>query len=155
MRNFWEKAKQLSIQTGKDIVGGFDVGFDAKISEEMKDTLMDFLYWAEDNYHFPITLWVDFKYNHYLVDERKKRVNYRFYWVDDANVAFFDRYDDIPVIELPARCEKRGMDEVLKSLIAAISCYFAWLCGEDVYAFQPDAALTKDILQKYQLTRGE
>ena len=152
MDNLWEKSKQLSIQTGSEIVGGFDVGFDKEIGEETQNALMDFLYWVEDYYPVPVTLWVDFKHKHYLLDASKKRTPYRFYWVDYESLAKFDSFDDIPVIELAARCEKQTLNVLFSSLIDAISHYYAWLSGEDMKKFQPDQALTEEILRNYQNT---
>ncbi len=63
-KNYWNSAKALSFQLSDEIVGGFDIGFEAGIPEDTKDGLMDFVYWVEDNYHIPITLWVDFKNRH-------------------------------------------------------------------------------------------
>ena len=62
--HLWEQAKAVKIQTGPEIVGGFSLGFDSRVPEETKDVLIDFVYWVEDNYPIPVTLWVDFKYNH-------------------------------------------------------------------------------------------
>ena len=155
MGNIWETAKTLSIQTGKDIVGGFDIGFESKIPDSMKDALMRFVYWVEDRYYLPITLWVDFRYNHYLVGCDKKRVGYRFYHVDYESLSSFDSFDDIPVIELAVRCEKQTMDEVLRAFTEAITCYFAWLSGLDLSTFKPDEKMVTEILEEYQNTRGE
>ena len=154
MRNIWEDARTLPIQTGADIVGGFDIGFDKAIPEETKDMLMDFVYWVEDRYALPVTLWVDFKYRHYLVDENKKRVGFKFYWADFNTFPVFENFDDLPVIELPVRTEKSGVDEILTSFIEAITYYFAWLSHLDVRTFEPDKTLTEAILKDYK-TRGE
>ena len=67
--HLWNKAKNVNIQTGPEITGGFSIGFDSKIPEVTQDALMKFVYWAEDHFSFPVTLWVDFRYNHYLVDK--------------------------------------------------------------------------------------
>ena len=96
--HLWNRAKQVKLQTSSEIVGGFDIGFDNKIPEETKDALMKFVYWVEDHFSLPVTLWVDFKYNHYLITRNKKRVGYKFYWVDFANCPVFENPDDIPVI---------------------------------------------------------
>ena len=151
--NLWESAGRLPIQTGKEIVGGFDVGFDEKIPEETRDALMKFVYWVEDRYHFPVTLWVDFKYRHYLIDKNKKRVGYKFYWADFATYPVFENFDDIPVIELPVRHENCTMDEILTSFVEAITCYFAWLSRLDMEAFEPDGELTESILGTYKAMR--
>ena len=154
MQNIWEEASALPIQTGADIVGGFDVGFDRAIPEATKDALMDFVYWVEDQYHMPVTLWVDFKYRHYLVDRNRSRVVYKFYWADFVSFPVFDNFDDLPVIELPVRGEKSSMDEILAAFIEAITHYFAWLSHMDMNTFEPDEALTQEILRSYK-TRGE
>ena len=151
--NLWEKSKTLEIRTGADIVGGFDVGFDKRIPDETKDALMEFVYWVEDHYHLPVTLWVDFQYRHYLVDQNKNRVGYKFYWADFGTFPVFENFDDLPVIELPVRTEKSTVDEILASFIEAITHYFAWLSRLDLHAFEPDAALTEKILNDYK-TRG-
>ena len=93
--HLWNRAKQVQIQTSAEIVGGFDIGFDSKIPEETKDALMKFVYWVEDHFAFPVTLWVDFKYNHYLMEQNGKRVGCKFYWVDFANYPVFENPDDI------------------------------------------------------------
>ena len=154
MRNFWEEASALAIQTGADIVGGFDVGFDREIPEVTKDALMDFVYWVEDRYGLPVTLWVDFKYRHYLVDRNKKRVGFKFYWADFNTFPVFENFDDLPVIELAVRTERSSMDEILRSFIEAVTCYFAWLSRMDMHTFRPEEALTEAILRAYK-TRGE
>ena len=74
--HLWNKAKDIKIVTSPEIVGNFDIGFDSKIPEETKDQLIKFVYWVEDHFHLPVTLWVDFKYNHYLISKSGKRVGY-------------------------------------------------------------------------------
>ena len=76
MRNLWEEARQVSVQTGADIVGGFDVGFHPDVPEETKDALMQFVYWVEDNYALPVTLWVDFQQKHYLMQNKKRKASF-------------------------------------------------------------------------------
>ena len=154
VNDLWESAKQLPIRSGPEIVGGFDVGFDDRIPEETRDALMDFIYWVEDHYRLPVTLWVDFKYRHYLVDPYGKRVGYKFYWADFATYPVFENFDDLPVIELPVRTEKYTTDAILTSFIEAITHYFAWLSRLDMGSFEADDELTKRILRIYQ-TRGE
>lgn len=152
--NLWERASAVSVQTGADIVGGFDVGFDPGIPEATRDALMDFVYWVEDHYALPVTLWVDFKYRHYLVDRNRNRVGYKFYWAQFETFPVFENFDDLPVIELPVRMEKYTMDEILTSFIEAITHYFAWLSNMDLCTFEADGALTEEILRAYK-TRGE
>lgn len=144
--HLWNKAKELPIQTGPDIVGGFNIGFDSKISEETKDALMRFVYWVEDHFALPVTLWVDFKYNHYLVTADKQRVGYKFYWADFSTFPFFENEDDIPVIELPVRTEYSTLEEILGSFIEAISAYYIWLGNIER---EIDPAEVEAVLQAY------
>ena len=147
--HLWEQAKEIKIQTGEEIVGNFSLGFDKRIPEETKDALIDFVYWVEDHYPVPVTLWVDFKYNHYLVTRDKKQVGYKFYWVDFDTHPVFEKEEDIPVIELPVRTENWTIEEILASFIEAITCYYAWLNNQMVEGFQPDPEQVEEILQKY------
>ena len=149
MDNLWENANNLPIQVGPEITGSFDVGFDEKIPEETKDALMRFIYWVEDHYTLPVTLWVDFKFNHYLMTRDKRRVGYRFYWADFTTWPAFENPDDIPVIELPVRTENRTIKSMLESFIQAISRYYIWLSNEDPSSKLPDSALVEAILQQY------
>ena len=147
--HLWNKAKSVKIQTSSEIAEGFSLGFDKKIPEAVKNALIDFVYWAEDSFSFPVTLWVDFKYNHYLMDQAGNRVGYRFYWADFKNYPHFDDPDDIPVIELPVRMEHSAIEEILFSFIEAISLYYAWLTNTITKDYQPDAAEVAEILYDY------
>ena len=152
--NWWEDAKKLNIQTGPEIVGGFNVGFDDAIPEETRDELMKFVYWVEDNYPVPVTLWVDFKYNHYLITRDKRRVGYRFYWADFENYPVLEKEEDIPVIELPVRTENWTMKEILGSFIEGITEYYIWLANAQGTGVDPEDALVEEILRNY-LDEGE
>lgn len=147
--HLWNRAKNLQIQTGRDIVGNFDIGFDGKIPEETKDALLHFVCWVEENFYLPVTLWVDFKYNHYLIDRKGNRVGYRFYWADFASYPTFDNPDDIPVIELPVRTEHWTMEEILTSFIEAISQYYAWLMNTITEGAEPEESVVEEVLQAY------
>lgn len=144
--HFWNQARQIPFQTSPEIVGSFDIGFDSKIPEDTRDALMKFVYWVEDHFSLPITLWVDFKYKHYLIGQNHDRVGYRFYWVDFANYPVFTDPDDIPVIELAVRTEHRTIEEILLSFIEAISRYYAWLLRLNWQPNEQDAA---QLLQTY------
>ena len=149
MKNLWDRSHDIQVQTGPEIVGGFSVGFDKKIPEETRGFLMDFVYWVEDHYHLPITLWVDFEYRHYLVSKAKKRVGYLFYWVDTDLSRPFENEADIPVIRLPVRTEHWSREEILRSFIEGISDYFHWLAGGNVHGYEPEEALVEEILDLY------
>ena len=153
--HLWEQVKEIKIQTGAEITGNFSLGFDSEIPEETRLWLTEFVDWVEAHYPIPITLWVDFKYNHYLVTRDKRRVGYKFYWADFEHYPFFEREEDIPVIELPVRTEYWSMEEILASFIEAITHYFAWLTNQITEGFQPDYAQVEEILQKYLHSREE
>ena len=147
--HLWNRAKEVKIQTTPDIVGNFDIGFDRNIPEDTKDMLMQFVYWVEDNFSIPVTLWVDFKYNHYLIDKNGKRVGYRFYWADFASFPVFDNPDDIPVIELPVRTEYWTNEEILTSFIEAITDYFVWLTNHNTTDLVSAERDTEEVFQAY------
>ena len=145
--HLWNRAKKIIIQTGPEITGGFSVGFDKQIPEKTKDALMDFVYWVEDNFSVPVTLWVDFKYRHYLQLPDGGRVGYKFYWADFETYPVFDAWDDIPVIELPVRTENWTIEDILFSFIQGITDYYLWLTN-DLGALL-DVEDAEEILQAY------
>jgi hypothetical protein len=147
--NYWSKAGTLNFQLSEEIVGGFDIGFEAGIPAETQDTLMRFAYWVENNYALPITLWVDFKNRHFLMAPGKGRVDYKFYWVDFANYPVFEKEADIPVIELPVKTGRHTLEEILRTFAQALTHYFAWLCNAYTEDFVPDNALAESVLQAY------
>ena len=147
--HLWKRAEALEIRVGPEITGGFDVGFDEGIPEETKDFLMHFLYWVEDRFSMPVTLWIDMKYKHYLLDPQGKRVRCRFYWAEFQNYPVFENPDDIPVIELPVRVERASREEILRALIEGISRYYTWLFNHISRDWTPDPAETEAVLQAY------
>ena len=142
--DLWEKSKHLKMQVSGDIAQGFSLGFDDRIPEQTRNALISFAYWVEDNYAMPITLWVDFKYNTYLLNRERKRVGYRFWCVDFKTYPYFDNPDDIPVIELPVR--SKDAEKILLFFIEAITRYFAWMANE---SFADDPDFKKSVLERY------
>jgi len=145
----WKKAQTLELQIAENILSGFSIGFDKRVTKEVETELRSFVTWMELNYHIPITLWVDFEYKHYLMSRKNKRVGYLFYWADFASYPVFDSAEDIPQIRLPVRTENSTMDEILTSFIEAITDYYAWLCNEIYDGYIPNEDDVEEILQAY------
>lgn len=150
----WSKAQTLQLQVSKEISPGFDIGFDKRIPKDVQEELRAFVEWIEGNYSFPITLWVDFEYTHYLISRDGRRVGYLFYWTDFATYPVFDNKEDIPQIRLPVRTEHSTIEEILTSFIEAISNYYAWLSNEIMEDYQFDEDEVEEILQAYLKFRG-
>ena len=150
----WLKAQTLKLQISENILPEFDIGFDKRIPKDVEEELRSFVKWVENNYHFPITLWVDFEYNHYLISSDGRRVGYLFYWVDFPTYPIFDNKDDIPQIRLPVRTEHSTIEEILTSFIEAITDYYAWLCNEISEGYNINENDVEEILQAYLQHRG-
>lgn len=148
MTTVWERAQTVRLQVADDIRPELDIGFDKHISEDIQQAMVSFVEWAETHYRFPVTLWVDFEYKHYLVTRDGKRVGYLFYWADFSSYPVFDILDNIPTIRLPVRTEHSTIEDILRSFCEAITCYFAWICNElfDGYDVTADA---DEILSRY------
>ncbi|MBQ6708928.1 MAG: hypothetical protein IJM97_08275 [Clostridia bacterium] len=143
------KAQKVKLQVSEDILPGFNIGFDKRIPDEMKNELRSFVNWIEDNYVIPITLWVDFEYKHYLKSQDGMRVGYLFYWSDFSSYPVFENKEDIPEIRLPVRTEHSTLEEILTSFIEAVYDYYAWICNELNESFIPEEDIVEEILQKY------
>ena len=145
----WKKAQTLELQVAESILPEFSIGFDKRITKELETELRSFVTWMERNYRIPITLWVDFEYNHYLISRSGKRVGYLFYWADFSSYPVFDNAEDIPQIRLPVRTEHSTIEEILISFIEAITDYYAWLCNDICEGYKPNEDDVEEILQSY------
>ena len=145
----WKKAQMVELQVSKNILPEFDIAFDKRIPRDIEDELRSFVRWVESNYRIPITLWVDFEYNHYLISKEHKRVGYLFYWSDFSSYPVFDNKEDIPQIRIPVRTEHSTIEEVLSSFIEALTDYYAWICNEIHEEYKADENEAKEILQAY------
>jgi len=152
--NLWLRAKDTHIQTSEDIVPGFHIGFDNRISEDTKNELRKYVKWIEDNFNIPITLWVDFEYKHYLLGKDGKRVGYLFYWADFSAYPVFLNKEDIPIIRLPVRTEYSTIGEILVSFTEAITDYFAWVCNEISDGYEACEADVEEVLQAYWISNA-
>ena len=149
----WKKAQIVELDISKNIVPGFDIGFDKRISDDIEKEMRSFVKWMEDNYRIPITLWVDFEYSHYLIRRDGKRVGYLFYWADFSSYPVFENKNDIPQIRLPVRTEYSSIKEILTSFIEAITDYYAWICNE-IEIYEQNENDVGEILQAYLQYRG-
>ena len=149
----WKKAQIIELDISKNIVPGFDIGFDKRISDDIEKEMRSFVKWMEDNYRIPITLWVDFEYSHYLIRRDGKRVGYLFYWADFSSYPVFENKNDIPQIRLPVRTEYSSIKEILTSFIEAITDYYAWICNE-IEIYEQNENDVEEILQAYLQYRG-
>lgn len=148
-KGIWAKAQKVKLQVSEDILPEFDIGFDKRIPKEVENELRAFVKWVENNYRIPITLWVDFEYNHYLISREGKRVGYLFYWADFSTYPVFDNKKDIPCIRLPVRTEHSTLEEILASFIEAIADYYAWICNEIYEDYDVDQREVEEILEAY------
>ena len=149
----WKKAQIVELDISKNIVPGFNIGFDKRISDDIEKEMRSFVKWMEDNYRIPITLWVDFEYSHYLIGRDGKRVGYLFYWADFSSYPVFENKNDIPQIRLPVRTEYSSIKEILTSFIEAITDYYAWICNE-IEIYEQNENDVEEILQAYLQYRG-
>lgn len=125
----WLKTQTLKLQVSENILPEFNIGFDKRIPKDVEE-LRSFVEWVENNYHFPITLWIDFEYNHYLFSRDVRRVGYLFYWAEFFTYPIFDNKDGIPQIRLHVQTEHSTIEEILAFFIEAIIDYYAWLFNE-------------------------
>ena len=151
--SIWKKAQTVELKVSENISPNFNIGFDKRIPPDVEQELRSFVTWVENNYRIPITLWVDFEYNHYLISSSGKRVGYLFYWADFYSYPTFNDSEDIPQIRLPVRTEHSTIEEILTSFIEAITDYYAWLCNEIYEEYTPNEDEVEEILQAYLASR--
>ena len=145
----WVRAQKIELQVAKEIIPGFNIGFDKKIPKTVQSELYAFVEWMESNYRIPITFWVDFDYKHYLIRRDGKRVGFLFYWSDFDSYPMFNNPEDIPELRLAVRDEHWTIEEILTSFIEAIMYYYVWICNENLDSYEPDEAEVEEVLQEY------
>lgn len=153
--NVWQQVKMKDWPVHPGIRREIDFGFDREIPEDDRERFRTFVVWAEEHFVFPVTLWIDFKYRHYLLNRSKQRMGYLLYTSRDADPQNVTDMDDIPVAEIPVRREKWRFEEIMYSLIECITDYDLWLLGrrdDDVNDYAED---TQEILDLYQAYLGE
>ena len=153
--NIWLRGSRALIRNESSDADGLNIGFNPKIPHETEKELRHFVAWAQASFRFPVSLWVDFEYKHYLITREGKRVGYLFYWADWENYPVFRDPDKGPSIRLPVRTGKYSPEEILTSFVEAISDCFAWLLNELTEDFIPSEQDVEEILQSYLLYRKQ
>lgn len=148
--NLWAQAKNREWPVVPGMRREIDFGFDKEIDEEDRERFQDFFAWAEANFVFPVTLWIDLKHRHYLVNRQRQRMGYIIYFKPDARPEELTDEDDIPVADVPVRREKWHFDEILYSLIECITEYYLWLLDRQSESVNDHAGDVLEILSLYQ-----
>ena len=147
--NVWEEAKQVKLSIGKGIKPGFDCWFDERISRSTKREIRAFMKWVSNNYVMPITLQVDFNFNHFLIQRNGKRAYYLFHFNVFKDYPIFTDSDELPIIYLPVRIEHCEIEDVIYSFIRGITWYYAWLCHKNLDKYEISDEGAEEIYLKY------
>lgn len=152
--NVWAVASRRDWSLVPGVRREIDFGFDKEIPEEYRERFRDFFAWTEATFVFPVTLWIDLKHRHYLVNRERQRMGYIIYFKPDARLAELTDEDDMPVADVPVRREKWRFDEILYSLIECITEYYLWLLDRQDEDINDHADDTEEILKLYQAYLG-
>ena len=147
--NIWEEAKQVNLKVSKGIKPGFDTWFDKRIPQSTKRELHAFMRWVSNNYVMPITLLVDFNYNHYLKQRNGKKAYYLFHYACFEDYPNFVNPDNLPIIYLPVRIEHCEIEDVIYSFVRGITWYYAWLCNRNLDEHEISDKDVEEICLKY------
>ena len=152
--NVWAQVKQRTWPVIPGVRREIDYGFDKEIDEEYRERFRDFFAWAEANFVFPVTLWIDLRHRHYLVNRERQRMGYIFYFKPDVRPEELSDEDDIPVADVPVRREKWTFDEILYSLIECITAYYLWLLNRQDESVSDHDEDVQEILDLYKAYLG-
>jgi hypothetical protein len=94
--NVWQQVKQRDWPVHPGMRREIDFGFDREIPEDDRERYRTFFAWAEAHFVFPITLWVDLRYRHYLLSRERKPVGYNIYFNPDIPLQDVTDEEDIP-----------------------------------------------------------
>ena len=152
--NVWAQVKHRDWPIVPGVRREIDFGFDREIDEEYRERFRDFFAWAEANFVFPVTLWIDLRHRHYLVNREHQRMGYIIYFKPDARPEELTDEDDMPVAYVPVRRERWHFDEILYSLIECITEYDLWLLDRQNESVIDHADDVLEILNLYKAHLG-
>ena len=152
--NLWALVKNRDWPVVPGVRREIDFGFDREIGEEYRERFRDFIAWAEAHFVFPVTLWIDFRYRHYLVNREHRRMGYIIYFKPDVRPEELSDEDDMPVADIPVRREHWLFDEILYSLIECITEYYLWLLDRQAESVNDHADDMLEILSLYKAYLG-
>ena len=152
--NLWALVKNRDWPVVPGVRREIDFGFDREIGEEYRERFRDFIAWAEAHFVFPVTLWIDFRYRHYLVNREHRRMGYIIYFKPDVRPEMLTDEDDMPVADVPVRREHWLFDEILYSLIECITEYYLWLLDRQAESVNDHADDVLEILNLYKAYLG-
>ena len=152
--NLWALVKNRDWPVVPGVRREIDFGFDREIGEEYRERFRDFIAWAEAHFVFPVTLWIDFRYRHYLVNREHRRMGYIIYFKPDVRPEMLTDEDDMPVADVPVRREHWLFDEILYSLIECITEYYLWLLNLQAESVNDHADDVLEILNLYKAYLG-
>lgn len=152
--NLWAQVKYRDWPVVPGVRREIDFGFDREIDEEYRERFRDFFAWAEANFVFPVTLWIDLKHRHYLVNRERRRMGYIIYFKPDARPENLTDEDDMPVAYVPVRRERWHFDEILYSLIECITEYYLWLLDRQCESVNDHADDVLETLNLYKAHLG-
>ena len=152
--NLWALVKNRDWPVVPGVRREIDFGFDREIGEEYRERFRDFIAWAEAHFVFPVTLWIDFRYRHYLVNREHRCMGYIIYFKPDVRPEMLTDEDDMPVADVPVRREHWLFDEILYSLIECITEYYLWLLDRQAESVNDHADDVLEILSLYKAYLG-
>ena len=152
--NVWAVAASRDWPVVAGVRREIDFGFDKEIAEDYRERFRNFFAWAEANFVFPVTLWIDLRHRHYLVNGQRQRMGYIIYFKPNARPEELTDEDDMPVAYVPVRREKWCFDEILYSLIECITEYYLWLLDRQNESVNDHADDILEILNLYKAYLG-
>ncbi len=147
--SIWNKTNEIKLNLEIDVKPGFYMWYDENVNEEMKKKLDDFVNWVYNNYNVMTPVYINCVNENYVTCENDEtEQGYIFNWGDFDNYPNVRNEEICPVIELPVKEDEWSFEDILFSLMEAISCYFAW-CLNEIDTFTVDEEEINSILNKY------
>ena len=148
--NIWKEAKKVNLNITFECEYKFIVETDSDIDREVKQNLLNFIDFIESEYSLKTPLNIKFFNKDYLIDRIGKKVGYIFYWSDFKKYPNIYSEDELPSVLLPVSKSKWSIDEILLSLIEALSMYYAWCLNIMTDNYEVDNSLVDAILKEYR-----
>ncbi len=146
----WNKTQDIKLDVKLDEKPGFYMWYEDEVDKDTKDALDEFVNWVFNNYNVTTPVYINCVNKDYVTYENDdNEQGYIFNWYTTKKVETIDNIDDCPDILLPVKIGEWEFEDILRSLVEAITLYFAWCLNELNDNFTVDEEEVQEIIDKY------
>lgn len=146
----WDKTNEIKIGAQFEEKIGFHVWYEDEVDLATKEAIDKFLNWVYNNYNVKTPVFVNCVNQDYVTYENDEaEQGYIFNWYTSELDSGVIKDSECPDILLPVKIGKWDLEDILGSLVEAITLYFAWCLNVLDDEFVVEDEEVQEIVDKY------